>query len=86
MEASVLRTETSVYPEYQLDIKSSILNIKVTESLGEGHKLLVFKNSHRELGKLYRPKMGEVTAGRTNGSNEELLELNSTPYITKVVK
>jgi len=28
MEASVLRTETRIYPECQFDIKSSILNIK----------------------------------------------------------
>jgi hypothetical protein len=28
MGASVLRTETTIYPEYQLDIKRSILNIK----------------------------------------------------------
>ena len=28
MEASILRTKTTIYPEYQLDIKSPILNIK----------------------------------------------------------
>ena len=44
------------------------------------------KNSHRELRKLCRPKRREVTVGWTNCSNEELLELNSTPYIIKVVK
>jgi hypothetical protein len=48
--------------------------------------MLVFKNSHRKLRKLYRPKRREVTAGWTNCSNEELLELNSTPYIIRVVK
>jgi hypothetical protein len=28
MQASVLRTETMIYPEYQLDITSSIVNSK----------------------------------------------------------
>jgi hypothetical protein len=68
-----------------LDRKSSILNIKSNGVTRGGTQAASVQEQQQGTKKLYRPKRGQATTGWTNCSSEELLELNSTTYIVKIV-